>query len=45
MGSFWTFPEIPKGPQSKGALLIVPVMFGAFLIWAVAKLLFVWLSH
>ena len=38
MPSFWSFPEIPKGPQSRGALLIVPLMFAAFLVWEIAKL-------
>jgi hypothetical protein len=45
MGSFWSFPEIPKGPQSKGALLIIPLMFAVFLVWAVVKLLLVWLGR
>jgi hypothetical protein len=43
MWSFWSFPEIPKGPQSKAALLIIPLMFAAFVVWALAKLLIDWL--
>ena len=44
--SFWSFPEIPKGPESKEALLIVPLIFTATLLWVIAKLIQVaWLSH
>jgi hypothetical protein len=42
MGSFWSFPQIPKGPQSKGSLLIVPLMFAAFVLWLIARWLFGW---
>lgn len=45
MPSFWSFPEIPKGPQSKGALLIVPLMFAAFLVWEALKLLLIRLGY
>ena len=44
--SFWSFPETPKGPQSKEALLIVPLIFAATLLWVIAKLIHAaWLSH
>ena len=41
----WSFPEIPKGPQSRGALLIIPLMFAAFLLWAVVHVVLVWLGY
>ena len=34
----WSFPEIPKGRrQSKGAMLIIPLMFAGFVLLELAK--------
>lgn len=36
--SFWSFPEIPKGTrQSRGALLIIPLMFLGWLLLEFGK--------
>jgi len=39
----WSFPQIPKGPQSNQALLVVPLMFAAFIVWQIIRLLLNWL--
>ena len=44
MTSFWSFPQIPKGPQGKEALMIVPLLFGAFVLIVVGQLLYGWLA-
>ncbi len=42
MGSFWSFPQIPKGPQSTEALLIVPLFFAAVAVYVLIKFLVGW---
>jgi hypothetical protein len=40
MSSFWSFPKVPEGLQGKGALLIVPLIFGAFVLYSLARFVF-----
>lgn len=38
MISFSSFPQIPKGPQGKESLMIVPMLFGAFVLIVIGQL-------